>query len=202
MDASETRQRILEAADGLFGELGFDVTTTRDIAERSGVNKALIHYHFGTKDDLLEALLDGYYGALGEALQASLAKREKDLTTQVEALLDTYADFLGEHHAFTRIVQREITSGRHVERIVERTLPMFQLGVTWLGEVLKKAPRDFDAVNLLTTVYGMVVSWFTYGEVLRRLTGKDPFSPTALAARKRHVRKVVGLLLAEVEGRQ
>ena len=63
MDASETRQRILEAADGLFGELGFDVTTTRDIAERSGVNKALIHCHFGTKDDLLEALLDGYYGA-------------------------------------------------------------------------------------------------------------------------------------------
>ncbi|MBE2251007.1 MAG: TetR/AcrR family transcriptional regulator [Myxococcus sp.] len=200
MDANETKQRILEAADGLFGALGFDVTTTRDIAERSGVNKALIHYHFGTKDDLLEALLEGAYAKLGAALQASLATPRASLTAQVDHLLDTYADFLAEHRAFSRIVQREVASGRHVERIVERTLPMFQLGVAWMGEALDKPPRDLDAVNVLATVYGMVVTWFTYGEVLRRLTGKDPFSPAALAARKRHVRKVAHLLLAELEG--
>lgn len=200
MDATQTRERILGAADALFGELGFDVTTTRDIAERSGVNKALIHYHFGTKDDLLEALLEGYYAKLGEALTAALGRR-KGLAAQVEDVLDAYADFLAEHRSFTRIVQREVASGRHVERVVQRTLPMFQLGMTWLDEALTGAPRDFDAVQVLTTVYGMVVTWFTYGEVLRQLSGKDPFAPAALAARKRHVKKVVSLLLAEVEGR-
>ncbi|GMU60549.1 MAG: hypothetical protein AMXMBFR34_23120 [Myxococcaceae bacterium] len=200
MDATQTRERILDAADALFGELGFDVTTTRDIAERSGVNKALIHYHFGTKDDLLEALLEGYYAKLGEALTAALGRR-KGLAAQVEDVLDAYADFLAEHRSFTRIVQREVASGRHVERVVQRTLPMFQLGMTWLDEALTGAPRDFDAVQVLTTVYGMVVTWFTYGEVLRQLSGKDPFAPAALAARKRHVKKVVSLLLAEVEGR-
>ncbi|MCC6332791.1 MAG: TetR/AcrR family transcriptional regulator [Myxococcales bacterium] len=201
MDATQTRERILGAADALFGELGFDVTTTRDIAERSGVNKALIHYHFGTKDDLLEALLEGYYAKLGEALTAALGRR-KGLAAQVEEVLDAYADFLAEHRSFTRIVQREVASGRHVERVVQRTLPMFQLGMTWLDEALTGAPRDFDAVQVLTTVYGMVVTWFTYGEVLRQLSGKDPFAPAALAARKRHVKKVVSLLLAEVEGRR
>lgn len=201
MDPDLTRERILEAADSLFGELGFDVATTRDIALRSGVNKALIHYHFGTKDDLLEAVLDGYYAKLGEALQKALGRR-RTLAGQVEDLLDTYADFLAEHRTFTRIVQREVSSGRHVERVVQRTLPMFQLGVTWFGASVKRAPKDFDAVNVLTTVYGMVVTWFTYGEVLRALTGEDPFSATALAARKRHVRKVVGMLLSEVEAKE
>lgn len=201
MDPDQTRERILEAADQLFGELGFDVATTRDIALRSGVNKALIHYHFGTKDDLLEAVLDGYYAKLGEALQKALGRR-RTLSGQVEDLLDTYADFLAEHRTFTRIVQREVSSGRHVERVVQRTLPMFQLGLTWFDASVKRAPKDFDAVNVLTTVYGMVVTWFTYGEVLRALTGEDPFSPAMLAARKRHVRKVVGLLLSEVEPKE
>jgi AcrR family transcriptional regulator len=199
MQAGQTRDRILVAADALFGELGFDVTTTRDIAQRSGVNKALIHYHFGTKDELLEALLEGYYQRLGAALQGALSAGGT-LEAQVGGLLDAYADFLAEERSFTRIVSREVASGRHVERIVEKTLPFFQLGQTWMKGALAKAPRDFDAIQVLTTVYGMVVTWFTHGEVLRRLTGKDPFSKPALAARKRHVRKVAGLLLSEVQG--
>lgn len=200
MDPDLTRKQILDAADALFGEKGFDVTTTRDIAQRSGVNKALIHYHFGSKDDLLEALLEGYYEKLGASLVAALTRRQ-GLANQVEDILDAYADFLAGHIAFTRIVQREVASGRHVERIVERTLPIFRLGVDWLDTSLKRPPKDFEAVHLLTTVYGMVVTWFTYGEVLRRLTGKDPFAPATLAARKRHVHKVLHLLLAEVEER-
>jgi len=194
----ETRERILGAADELFGQLGFDVTTTRDIAARSGVNKALIHYHFGTKDDLLEALLEGYYARLATALRAALGKRGTP-RVQLETLLDAYADFLADNRSFTRIVQREVASGRHVERIVERTLPLFQLGVAWLREALPHAPRGAEATHLLTSVYGMVVTWFTYGEVLQRLTGKDPFSPASLGARKRHVRRVVALLLRALD---
>ena len=197
MDADLTKLKILEAADGLFGEKGFDVTTTRDIAARSGVNKALIHYHFGTKDELLEALLEEHYGRLGEALRAALGRRP-GLRAQVEDLLDAYADYLARHRSFTRIVQREVASGRHVERIVERTLPLFSLGVRWLDGALKRPPKDLDATQLLTTFYGLVVTWFTYGEVLARLTGKDPFSPPALAARKRHVKKVASLLMDQL----
>jgi AcrR family transcriptional regulator len=200
MDADQTRASILEAADSLFGELGFDATTTRDIAQRSGVNKALIHYHFGSKDDLLEALLESYYAKLGAAMAGALGTA-KGLAAQVETLLDTYADFLAEHHSFARIVQREVASGRHVERIVQRTLPLFQLGVTWFDTTVKRPPKDFDAVNVLITAYGLVVTYFTFGEVLRALTGTDPFSPAALAARKRHVKKVLALLLAEVQGK-
>jgi TetR/AcrR family transcriptional regulator len=200
MDADQTRASILEAADSLFGELGFDATTTRDIAQRSGVNKALIHYHFGTKDDLLEALLEGYYSKLAAAMAGALGK-SKGLAAQVETLLDTYADFLAEHHSFARIVQREVASGNHMERIVQRTLPLFQLGVTWFDSTVKRPPKDFDAVNVLVTAYGLVVTYFTFGEVLRALTGTDPFAPAALAARKRHVKKVLALLLAEVQGK-
>lgn len=197
MNPDETRAKILLAADGLFGELGFDATTTRDIAARSGVNKALIHYHFGTKDDLLEALLDGYYARLTDTLTKALGRRAA-LAEQVEGMLDAYADFLADNRTFCCIVQREVGSGLHVERIVARTLPAFQLGVQWLGRHAPHPPEGLELVQVLTSVYGMVVTYFTHGHVLQRLTGVDPFSAKALEARKRHVRRVASLLLGEL----
>jgi AcrR family transcriptional regulator len=194
MKPEQTQQRILEAAEALFGELGFDATTTRDIAERSGINKALIHYHFGTKDELLQVLLDGYYAQLTAAVSAPLA-RQLPAEEQALAVLDAYGDFLAAHRIFCCLVQREIASGRHVEQIVARTLPAFRLGTGWLQGRAPEAER----VQLLTSVYGMVVTYFTHGGVLRQLTGEDPFSPDALEARKRHVRRVAALLLGELE---
>jgi len=54
----ETRTRILVAAATLIAERGWGSVTTRAIAERAGVNQALVHYHFGNMDSLLrEAVL-------------------------------------------------------------------------------------------------------------------------------------------------
>lgn len=190
----EPKTQILTAADELFGELGFDATTTRDIAERSGVNKALIHYYFGTKDELIKAVLEGYYALLTTALQDALA-RHQELPAQVRALIDTYVDFLGEHRSFARMVQREVASGRHVELIVERTLPLFSLGVGWMGSAVSTPSPAFAPVHVLVSIYGMVVTWFTYGSVIERLTGEDPFSRAALSERKQHLHAVLDLFL-------
>jgi len=55
---STTAEEILEAARGLFAEQGFRSATIRAIAARAGVNPALVHHHFGTKDDLFVAAMD------------------------------------------------------------------------------------------------------------------------------------------------
>lgn len=198
MHPERTKAKILAATDQLFGELGFDATSTRDIAARSGVNKALIHYHYRTKDELLSVLLDGYYDRLTTKLVKALGLRTRP-REQLEDVLDAYADFLAANRTFCTIVQREVGSGRHMEKIVQRTLPLFQLGTTWLQRLSPRALAAPEFVHLLTSVYGMVVTYFTYGQVLHALTGADPFSAEALLARKRHVRRVVALLFAELE---
>ncbi len=83
---------------------------------------------------------------------------------------------------------------------MRRTLPVFRLGTTWLGRLAPDAPEGLELVHLLTSVYGMVVTYFTYGRVLQELGGVDPFSPDALEGRKRHVRRVVALLFRELRG--
>ncbi|WP_431964504.1 TetR/AcrR family transcriptional regulator [Actinacidiphila sp. bgisy160] len=56
-DATRSRELLLQAAGELFGERGFDRTTTRDIGERAGVDPALIARYFGNKSALYIAVL-------------------------------------------------------------------------------------------------------------------------------------------------
>src|SRR3989337_4182783 len=52
----ETRTRILDAAEELFMEDGFEGTSMRLLTAKAGVNLAAVNYHFGSKDALIEAL--------------------------------------------------------------------------------------------------------------------------------------------------
>lgn len=53
----ETRSRILDAAEALFAEAGFDAVSLRMITQRAGVELALANYHFGPKQDLFRAVI-------------------------------------------------------------------------------------------------------------------------------------------------
>lgn len=57
MTTPDTRARILDAAERLFAERGFDATPTARIAQTAGVPKGLLFYYFPTKTDLLRALV-------------------------------------------------------------------------------------------------------------------------------------------------
>src|SRR6266478_5224409 len=54
---SATQGKILEAAEALFMEHGFEATTLRQITAAASVNLAAVHYHFGSKEELFEAVL-------------------------------------------------------------------------------------------------------------------------------------------------
>jgi AcrR family transcriptional regulator len=56
---SDTRERIQAAALDLFAEQGYEKTSLREIAERLGVTKAALYYHFNSKEDIVVSLFDG-----------------------------------------------------------------------------------------------------------------------------------------------
>lgn len=196
MDAAA---RILEAADDLFGEHGFDATTTREIAERAGVNKALIHYHYSSKDELMRELLERYYDELELTLRDSL-EAPGDLAHRFGSLIDTYLDFLIRNRNFSRIVQREATGGRHTEQIRRRMTPVFAMATEMIG---RRYPRAASAglapADVLTSFYGMVVAGLAYTEVLGHLTDQDPLSPENVEKRRRHLHAMLGLTIGALE---
>src|ERR1700722_11747574 len=101
---AETRQRIVEAALDVFGAHGFEEASTRQIADRAGVNLAALHYYFTGKDGLYRACAD-YIADYGETLvkpflariDAALAdprSTKRTLRLLLRAVLDGLAEQL------------------------------------------------------------------------------------------------------------
>lgn len=57
IERPDTKTRILDAAEKLFGEKGFDATSLRDITKEADVNLAAVNYHFQSKESLIEATI-------------------------------------------------------------------------------------------------------------------------------------------------
>jgi AcrR family transcriptional regulator len=86
-----TRKRILKQAERLFAKTGIDAVSIRDITDAAGVNSAAIHYHFGSKSGLIEALLERWAGELverrGKMLDRIEALQKVKLRDVVEVLV-------------------------------------------------------------------------------------------------------------------
>jgi AcrR family transcriptional regulator len=74
---SHTSQKILDEAEKLFATKGYDASSIRDITTNAGVNLAAIHYHFGSKEKLLEKLLKRKIKWLNEERLLALSLLEK-----------------------------------------------------------------------------------------------------------------------------
>ena len=86
MDApknSATQSRILDAAEALFMEHGFEATSLRQITSVAAVNLAAVNYHFGSKDDLFEAVLTRRLDPMNQERIALLTRFEQDALPRV-----------------------------------------------------------------------------------------------------------------------
>ncbi|MFF3141961.1 TetR family transcriptional regulator, partial [Streptomyces sp. NPDC057927] len=81
--APATRDRILDAAREEFSERGYEKTSVRGIAKAAGVDSALVHHYFGTKEQVFEAAIEG---AFAPALAAPTAVEDGPLDTVGERL--------------------------------------------------------------------------------------------------------------------
>lgn len=70
MAASQTRQQIVEAADRLFYERGYEATSFADIAQAVGLSRGNFYYHFKTKDEILAAVIAHRLDATRAMLEA------------------------------------------------------------------------------------------------------------------------------------
>ena len=80
-----TRMALLEAALVLFGERGFEGTSTRDIAGLAGCNQGLISFHFGGKEGLYDAARTVIFENLGSIVRPMTRRLEEALAAETDA---------------------------------------------------------------------------------------------------------------------
>jgi len=102
--------RILAAAAFEFAERGFGGARVDRIARRARVNKAMIYYHFNSKQALYRALLREMFTVVGERLQ-QIASSGRTSPEKIDAAIALFADMIQQHAAFPAVMLREVAEG-------------------------------------------------------------------------------------------
>jgi AcrR family transcriptional regulator len=130
---NDTKQKILDTAERLFAENGYSATSLRHIITEAGVNLAAIHYHFGSKQDLLDQLILRKAGPMNERrlklldqFEANAAPAPPSVEKIMEALIAP-AILMEKSPEFVKLMGRIILEGlmpeiamRHFQPLIVR----------------------------------------------------------------------------------
>jgi len=114
----ETRTRILDAAEELFMQHGFEGTSMRLLTSKAGVNLAAVNYHFGSKDALIEAVFRRRLDPMNAARVAALDRLERDASGQPLAPDAIIRAFVGPS---LHLIEDAKGGGRNFIRLLGRT---------------------------------------------------------------------------------
>lgn len=190
---SESAQRIIEAAERLFGERGYEGVSIRDIAAAAGVSKANVFHHFASKWELYSAVVEGCSDSFRHLVEI-LQEPGRDSAALLGGFAREHLQRTLEQPCATRLFLRELidtqdADGRALmERLVERN---FRLAAEALTEFKARGrlAAHVDPQVLALVVLGGHLSYFLLRDVLPRLDG------AALADPERYHRAMIELLL-------
>jgi AcrR family transcriptional regulator len=114
----ETRTRILDAAEELFMQHGFEATSMRLLTSRAGVNLAAVNYHFGSKHALIEAVFRRRLDPMNASRVAALDRLEKEAAGRPLSAEAIIRAFVGES---LRMIEDAKGGGRNFIRLLGRT---------------------------------------------------------------------------------
>ncbi len=113
IDLNDKQIQILEVAETLFAEKGFDGTSIRDISKVAKINIAMVSYYFGSKERLLEALI--LYKTSGLKMQLEILLEENlEPVAKINKLIELYINRINCNRGIYRILHFELSSKKHV----------------------------------------------------------------------------------------
>ncbi len=189
----DTKEKILDAAERLFGEQGYAATSLRHIIADAGVNLAAIHYHFGSKEELLGEVIMRKAGPVNETRLAMLDRFDAEASPAaapvervLEAFLAPMAEVAACHPQFVKLMGR-----MHAEGLMPTIIGRhFQPMVDRFHAALRRALPDLPEDELIWRVH------FMTGAMAHATCAKPVFEPPGYASediRRRLMRLVVFL---------
>lgn len=169
--SAETRERILSIAAEEFAERGYAGTSIGGIAERAGVGKGLVQYHFKAKVDLALEIVQGAYAQASFANIIGSAVPLRGLAAIVTSIRTV-------SHAFREDVRvRAAVRLLREHDVIPATFPTpYVSWVAVIAQCLIDAADDGDIPpreNLATEAWHLVANFYGVQEVSQRLTGRE-----------------------------
>jgi AcrR family transcriptional regulator len=183
---TETEAQILDAARKVFLENGFDGTTMQKISDEAGINKALLHYYFRSKDRLFEAVFIEAFTRMVPNLMKIFAS-EAEFTDKIRSFVNLYISALQQYPQIPLFILHELhrNPGRIIELMHSTGMnPDFVINIirqeTKNGKII-----DIDPYQLMVNMLGMCIFPFAARPMIQGFIFKNDARTFELFLEKR-----------------
>lgn len=168
----DTRQKILTSATRLFSTQGYANTSLAQVAKEAQVSKALIFWHFTSKDDLFRtALLESLAPYSIDVLETLSGLNEFE---QIGKLIDAYFEFVSQNVYSVRfLLSLVVREEKNLDDVLDRTTELFRVYRNLLADILETGREKgvfrgtvspaADAALIMATLNGILVQGFVEG---------------------------------------
>jgi AcrR family transcriptional regulator len=156
----DTRRRIQDVALELFTEKGYDATSLREIAERLGVTKAALYYHFKSKEEIVESITADHVARIDALLEWASARPVS--TEMRREFVSRYMDNLrvSQHFKVMKLFQQNQTALKNMP-----TATRWRESMQKIVDTLAGAHADAtERLRVGLAVFGLHVSWMLLPE--------------------------------------
>lgn len=172
---SNTEQRIIGAARRVFMRSGMAGARMQEIADEAGINKALLHYYFRSKEKLFDYILTEVIEKLASGIRETFSK---DLTVKerLNSFVDVYIDVLLENKYLPLFILNEINHNPESFIKLLKDNMVIHMG-KFFGQVQDEAARGIirpvHPLHLLLNTVGLIIFPFAVFPVISGIAGPE-----------------------------
>jgi TetR/AcrR family transcriptional regulator len=193
-NAERSRAAILDAAERLFADQGYDATSLTQVGAAAGVSRGTPGYFFRSKSELYQAVLDRSFAEVREAVRAgrarALASGESPDTILAGAVSD-YFDFLAARPNFVRLIEREALSGSRLPHGASHLSAGQEALAAISAELGLDDSASGEAAQLLLSIISLCWFHLIHDRTVAPAVGVRLEDAADLERRKRHVISLV-----------
>ncbi len=172
-DADVRKNEILDVAEELFNLNGFDATTISAIIEKAGIARGTVYYHFKSKEDVLDALIERHCERLlAEAKEIAADSRLPVMERLIQTLMSMNGDKEGTPSVITQQMHRPQNALMHqkTHETMLEAIPPILMGIIEDGikEGIFDTPYPYESLEMVVAHVNTV-----FDDYAEKLTGKE-----------------------------
>ncbi|HEY5326983.1 MAG TPA: TetR/AcrR family transcriptional regulator [Mucilaginibacter sp.] len=158
-DKIDKKDHILDVAERVFSDLGFDGASTRMISGEAGVNMAMLNYYFGSKEGLFLAVFERKITSFQTLLQNIGNDESISSWDKLEKCIDNYVDRIIVNNCFQKLINREMSISKRTD-LTGRITEILMLNVMELKKIFDEGIKNgsfykgTDTQLITATIFG------------------------------------------------
>ncbi|EHQ27571.1 TetR/AcrR family transcriptional regulator [Mucilaginibacter paludis] len=166
-DKIDKKDHIIDVAEKVFSELGYDGASTRMISGEAGVNMAMLNYYFGSKEGLYLAVFERKISAFRTLLQNIGNDDSITAWDKMERCIDNYVDRIITNSCFQKLINRELSLNKRTD-LTDKMTSILMTNILEFKKIIQEGvdnglfDADTDQEFTIMTIFGTknyIINW-------------------------------------------